>query len=113
MFKCINGWTKAKMLKVIKARKYAKAAYNEDYEHCEYRTRDGNKCAVGLFIPSKHEGFSFRGVASELLDYYPELKNFMPLKTQELEALQAEHDDEYNRANAKQAMINWVKKNVE
>lgn len=117
MFTAINGWTKAKILKVIRARRYNAPAVSEGT--CAYLTKNGNRCAVGLFIPKGHEGSSLFGDVTELLGYHPDLESKMPLTTTALKRLQRVHDDcsvENNgtkNLNAKEAMIAWVKANVE
>jgi hypothetical protein len=113
MYKAINGWTKAKILKVLKARRYNCAAASG--QSCFYLTKNGNRCAVGLFIPKGHEGTSLKWYVKDLLQAYPDLEGHMPLETVAMRDLQGIHDGcagEEN-LNAKQAMINWVKDNVE
>ena len=118
MYSCINGWTKKKMLAVIRARKSTKPAYDSCGAVCMYLTPDGNKCGVGLFIPDGHEGPSFVGDSSDLLIVYPYLADYMPLNKNGLRKFQRSHDRESEpknkkfKGNAKSAMIDWVKKNV-
>lgn len=118
MFKAINGWTKKKILKVLEARRYNCAAESEVTGACMYTTSNGNRCAVGMFIPKRHEGGSLQGPVSELLELYPDLTKHMPLPLDGLTQLQSVHDGEsYAQTgergrNAKKAMIDWVKKNV-
>jgi hypothetical protein len=109
MQKCINGWTKEKMLKVIKARPFEKASFNDDIDTCLYLNEDGNKCAVGLFIPDGHKGEDFSGDSDRLLRKYPELKKYMPLG--HMREFQKVHDKNLLRAKTK--MIEWVMENVE
>jgi len=116
MFKAINGWTKAKMLKVIKARRYNAAAVIGEF--CAYTTPNGNRCAVGLFIPKGHGGSSICGGVYDLFRAHPELKEVMPLGVSALTKLQKVHDhcsvhiNGVEDRNAKEAMIEWVQKNV-
>src|SRR5476651_1935246 len=117
MFKAINGWTKAKILKVMRNRRYNAAAVNEEGT-CKFLTNNGNRCAVGLFIPKGHEGLRACGGVVDLLSKFEDLVEVMPLKLTALQKLQMSHDDcagkkKGKEANAKQAMINWVKKHVE
>lgn len=70
MYKCINGWTKKKMLAVVKKRRHVGAAVGSD-GLCMYRTENGNRCAVGLFIPARHPGLTVSGDAITLLEEYP------------------------------------------
>lgn len=118
MFKAINGWTKKKILKVLEARRYNAPAVNPADGTCKYLTRNGNRCAVGLFIPKGHEGAKLIGDVTVLLEAHSDLEDKMPLSIDGLKKLQTIHDycsEQYNgikNINAKEAMINWVKKNV-
>jgi hypothetical protein len=107
MQKCINGWTKKKMLKAIKARRFQKASVDSN-GRCVYLNRRGNRCAVGLFIPVGHEGEHCLGYVGDLLTEYPDLKEKMPLAY--MGDLQRVHDG--SALNAKTNMIEWVIKNV-
>ena len=113
MIKCINGWTKAKILAVIEARPFEEQAYDEDMERCLYLTNKGNKCAVGLFIPDGHMAQHSGMGADALIDSYPDLRQLMPLHSFDMGELQFIHDKIGNRYRAKTAMIEWVKENVE
>lgn len=116
MYKCINGWTKNKMLKVIKARRYNCAAHRMN--HCEYLTANGNKCAVGLFLKPGSEAQRVSGGYEHLIEQFPEVIPLMPLNKRGMNALQEVHDNEAPsmkmnyKGNAKRAMIDWVNKNV-
>lgn len=116
MFKAINGWTKSKILKVLRARRYNVPATDVGTSMCLYLTPNGNKCAVGMFIPSGHKGANVRGSIGELLREFPDLKKYMPLTFNGLSDLQGVHDGcampESETKNAKQAMIDWVEENV-
>jgi len=119
MYECINGWTKKKMLKILNARRYSKPAIDKTTGSCLYLAANGNKCAVGLFIPKGHAGQKFSGIAYDLFTHYEDLSARMPLSQIGMTEFQESHDSEtYNdgqkfNGNAKEAMIAWVKKNVE
>jgi hypothetical protein len=118
-FKPINGWTKEEMLDTIKARKFEETA--EEGHSCRYLTNDGNKCAVGLFIPNGHPAQHEIMMVGELLKHYEDLRGIMPLEEMPMEMFQLSHDEERDSAiyfkpfngNAKAAMIDWVEKYVE
>lgn len=38
---------------------------------CMYKTEDGNKCAVGIFIPDGHDAQDFNGPVEELIEKFP------------------------------------------
>ena len=94
-------------------------AINSGSGSCAYITKNGNRCAVGLFIPKGHEGGSYEGNVCNLLTEHPDLEKVMPLTARALNDLQRVHDQcsrivngDKDR-NAKQEMLEWVKKNVE
>jgi len=118
MFKPINGWTKEKILDVIRARKHEKPAYCDDAMQCMYLTKDENKCAAGLFIPDGHEAQKSRNNIVAIMEKYTDIANIMPLNADPMRDLQLVHDNEASEfyrkfgGNAKEAMIDWVEKNV-
>lgn len=117
-FKPINGWTKNTILAVIKARKYKFRA--KEGGLCRYLTADGNKCAIGLFIPDGHPAQLIQADALGLVRTYPSLLKIMPLPLSALIELQRVHDDhDYSlvlfedTVDVKAAMLAWVKENVQ
>ena len=113
-----NGWTKARILEVIRVRPFEEAATVPDLgagglDKCAYRAPNGNKCGVGLFIPDVHEGQKLKGAVDTLLFLYPDLKPHMPLETSALRMLQNVHDSFANRHRARTAMLEWVEAHVE
>ena len=69
---------------------------------CQYRTKEGLKCAIGRFLPEEEEYYSFTGTVDELFIEFPELQDTEPFKGKPmwfLEWLQSLHDKE----------INWIK----
>jgi len=114
MYKPINGWTKDKILEVYKNRKFENEAWDDNLQNCAYETADGNRCAVGIFIPDGHPGLKLRDGVEILLEKYSELMNVMPLELTALRSLQNLHDSNGGRFfNVKQSMIEWVQANVE
>lgn len=121
MYKPINGWTKEKILNVIRARKQKKAAYDKNTSQCKYLTKDGNKCAVGLFIPDGHQAQNYVCDVINLITSFPTLIKNMPLETYAMKQLQKVYDNEGPKksitskfeGNAKAAMLDWVERNVE
>lgn len=78
-FKLINGWTKERVLEQVK--KYNKGLpATVRNQACAYLTEDGNRCAVGCFIPDGHPSLRAGNTASvgDLLREYPELMENMP-----------------------------------
>lgn len=123
MYKCINGWTKEKMLEVANNRKFTEPATAPSESmvgenKCVYLAKDGNKCAVGDYIPDGHLGQEFQGDAENLLYHFPDLIKLMPLDYKALCHFQRAHDKEANDksktdGNATRSIIEWINKNVE
>ena len=67
-------------------------------EHaCEYLSRKGLKCAVGIFIPDGHLAQNFEGGIDLLLEEYPNsLPGFLELNKGLLAELQEVHDNPQN-----------------
>jgi hypothetical protein len=110
MYKIINGWTKDKMIKHIEKNFKGKSFINND--DCLYRTEDGRKCAVGLFIPDDkyRESMENIWVPNVVRDYG--LEEFMPLNNLGLSALQRVHD-ESAKDETLGDMLAWINENVE
>lgn len=90
--KFLNGWTKKKMIKHIEENFKGKSI-SRDGKLCLYKTAEGKKCAVGLFIPQKRrEQFDLAGSVYNLLTEYPDLKKAMPIDEDSLYELQVVHD---------------------
>jgi hypothetical protein len=88
--KFINGWTKNKVIKHIEKNFKGKAQTEDGF--CIYKTEDGKKCAVGMFIPDGHSAAnSITNVEGLLLDY-PDLKKVMPFSERDLRIFQNVHD---------------------
>jgi hypothetical protein len=109
-FKPINGWTKEKILDVIRARPFEGQAFDREVDLCMYLTEYGNKCAVGLFIPDGHEGQTYEGGSRALFRNFPDLLKLMPLPVEAMASFQMVHDDAGE--DAKERMLDWVEKNV-
>lgn len=112
MYKPINGFTKAKILEILKARKHTEPASTSDGLSCVYLSDDGNKCAVGMFIPDGHPGQKMTGVVTSLLKVHPDLAALMPLPPDVMYILQTYHDQLDPSEDAKALMIGWVETNV-
>lgn len=93
-FKLANGWTKETVMAQI--RKYnngSRSLSEHKHEGCEYLSVDGNRCAIGCFIPDNHPGLNNPDFVSLLISKYPELEDFMPFAPQELSRFQSIHDN--------------------
>lgn len=81
MYKLINGWTKESVMAQVK--KYNNGTKSlvpvtGSQPQCLYRSSDGNRCAVGCFIPDGHEALNAKMGALILPHNYPELRDYMP-----------------------------------
>lgn len=116
--KCINGWTKERMLEVVRARRFDDRSMNHSRTACVYLNDEGNKCAIGLFIPDGHPGQQLNDCATVLFRQFPDLKHLMPLPVRYMDTLQRVHDSVglpnfIPGGNAKSTMIDWIVDNVE
>lgn len=112
MFKTINGFTKAKMINVIKNRIKDEPCVDQTGS-CAYEDGKGNHCAVGAFIPDKHEAMSSTRTVLSMLDTYPILKEYMPLSTDGLVKLQLVHDACVHSGEMPvPLLIKWIEENV-
>lgn len=108
----INGWTKETILKVIKNRKFEGRALIEGC--CCYLDEQGNKCAVGLFIPDGHPAAKeHQMLARSLLNKYKDLENIMPISIDYINLFQRSHDQPDKKNSAKEKMIQWVEENIQ
>lgn len=109
-YKTLNGWTKDKMRQAILRNNNGTRAVGPDGA-CKYITEDGNRCAVGCFIPDEllEKARQHQGTITELyqdLDTTEAgiLEKAMPLKWSGLELLQVQHDVGPQGLNAKLAI---------
>lgn len=91
MYKLNPGWTKKKVMDVFKAGNNGTRAVTEK-GGCTYLADDGNKCAVGVFIPDGHEAQKCIGTALDVLDLHPDLLQYMPLSAHGMLYMQNAHD---------------------
>ena len=90
----LNGWTDSTIKKTID-KNFTGRALNEQGK-CAYLTKDGKKCAVGIFIPEGHEAQTFAKNVAHLLFKYTDLLDVLPLNTEMLFLLQKYHDQDPN-----------------
>jgi hypothetical protein len=112
MYKTQNGWTKQRIIEQIKHRNNGEKAGNG--EECFYRTKDGNACFAGCFIPDEDykKEFESRNIFA-LMSIYPELVDKMPLPAHGMDELQRIHDKSFTGENLHEKMERWVNDNVE
>ena len=117
MHQTINGWTKEKMIETIYAGNKGKCAVIRNHFEqivCSYLTEDGNKCAVGCFIPDGHIAQTRTTTAGALLADYPDLVHFMPLEIAGLIVMQKTHDQfRAGEKDPRPAIKLWIENNVE
>lgn len=92
-YKTANGYTKAKMIETIKTKMLDHRSWHLCGILCAYLAEDGNRCAIGCFIPDGHIALLSLMSVNGILTNYPDLKNFMPLESKVgLRKLQKTHD---------------------
>ena len=85
--------TKQEIINKINKEFKGKAVLCHEIQECQYLTCDGEKCAIGLFIPEGHRAQESNKDIKHLLEEYPELLEYMPSKNiNDLLAFQWEHD---------------------
>lgn len=117
MYKTINGWTKAKMIKQIWAKNNGTASRSPDglAPLCRYRGDGGNACAVGCFIPDAKYQPQMDENGSEFwnqLKLSIDLQLAMPLNTGALLEMQRVHDTAGN-SDPRPLLEKWINENVE
>lgn len=110
-YKLRNGHTKASMIATLL--KYNNGTRALAGTTCLFEARNGNRCAVGCFIPDNHRGLKYEEGAKGLLEAYPDLKSHMPLSSSALLKLQRVHDTEDGSTKSlRERMIEWVEKST-
>lgn len=120
MFKTINGWTKARMIQEIQTKMLDHKSTNGFV--CVYRAPDGNRCAMGVFIPddlydSKMECKNAHALTQRSSHYeiFKPLLAVLPLGFEGMTDLQAVHDNDYiqDTEDPRPRLIKWIEENVE
>jgi len=115
-YHAINGWTKERMIQIIREKMKDHPSLSLS-GGCTYLAQDGNRCAVGVFIPDEHCTLAFgEGVRRLLLDN-PDLRSKMPLEVEGLVKMQDVHDkyaeDAFKKCDPRPELIRWIEENVE
>lgn len=110
MYKCVNGWTKEKMKEAIRAgNNGTRSAKSDDPDSCLYRGDNGNKCAIGCFMPDDFYNRSLEGFAAS----HFVATSWVPIADiVALSALQICHDKIYHD-DPRPACYAWIDENVE
>ena len=93
----LNGWIDSTIKKTID-KNFTGRGFNK-HGVCEYLTKDGKKCAVGIFIPDGHKAQTMEGSVRDLLHKFKDLLDIMPLNSNSLFLLQKYHDFDLNFRN--------------
>jgi hypothetical protein len=98
MYKLINGWTKETVMAQVKkyndGTKSVRPISNKSTSRviCLYENKDGNRCAIGCFIPDKHPALKQVLPAYCIAEEYPGLRELMPFDMGVLNSFQRIHD---------------------
>ena len=122
MYKTINGWTKKKMSQAIMERmldhRSVGPARGHNPNQCRYRASDGNRCAVGVFIPDELYTTDMDTIVTSYIKPFPwnggPIDALMPLPILGLMELQHVHDDYTGPGpDPRPALLAWINENVE
>lgn len=115
MYRPINGWTKEKIKEALVKGNNGYKAFDVQRGSCVYLAPDGNKCAVGCFIPDGHPAQKYPGGVKSLVYEFPDLCRKLPLHPSSLHLLQNIHDNgipKLGGKNIREMMLEWVDLNV-
>ena len=110
MFTTRNGWTVARMKEAIQTRNLGRPAYGRG-ARCTYLAPDGNRCAVGVFIPDGHAsivGDVAEMDARDLLTTFPDLAEHMPIDEDGLMLMQNVHDICPHGVDPRPRLLAWI-----
>lgn len=114
MYELQNGWTKKQMKKaILQGNMNTKSLA---YGYCAYNAPDGNRCAVGCFIPDDIYFKDMEGQNIELLAHsYPGINSYLPIDAEGLCWLQLTHDNfvQYGTNTMHSVLLKWIEDNVQ
>lgn len=113
MIKLINGWTKETVMAQVKKYNNGKQSLDDRSEGCVYLGINGNRCAVGCFIPDGHPALQSDKGSSEIISEYPELEKLMPFELGDLRKFQYVHDRANSYRNIHEAIQEFLDTKVE
>lgn len=98
MYKLANGWTKESVMAQVKKynnnNRATRYVEGRNKPMCSYKDDNGNRCAVGCFIPDGHPALNSPANASCLMTEFPELQKLMPFDNPDaLIEFQRAHDN--------------------
>lgn len=111
MYKTQNGWTKTKMIEMMK-KFLPPTGRCFDGAYCLYQNESGYRCAAGAFLPDNHPAIlapgEFKNHPANLLQGVN-----WPISRDGITSLQSQHDMCCFKESAKEKCIQWIKANVE
>lgn len=116
LYSCVNGFTKEKMKEYIRKGNNNEKSTSECFDgrsYCSYLSYNGNKCAIGCFIPDGHQVQKEFMDVRQVLRTYPELQEYMPFDDSDiLNDFQMIHDNSYP-GKVRENLFKWIDENVE
>ena len=113
MYKYINGYNYDKTMAKIKEFNNNTRALSVDGMACSYLNSEGNRCAIGCFLPDKSLSLKYNGNVENLLKLFPDIMSYMPLQIEGLIGLQRVHDHGMIIRDIYTDISLWLKENVE
>lgn len=117
LYSCVNGFTKEKMKEYVRKGNNGNRSMNAHESgsglYCSYLAPDGNKCAIGCFIPDGHQVQKEFMDVRQVLRTYPDLQEYMPFDDSDiLNDFQMIHDNSYP-GKVRENLFKWIDENVE
>lgn len=103
MYTLKPGWTKEKVLAQVKKYNNGRVAKQicpvSGISSCAYQASDGNRCAIGAFLPDHNEHLRYLGSVINLMENAPEIVEYLPFDDDSaLLAFQNIHDESHDGA---------------
>lgn len=116
-YKLANGWTKKKVMAQVKKHNNGTRSRSKDsaraFAQCVYLNAEGNRCAIGCFLPAGHPGLLHKESVVLLLRDFPDLGALMPFKEiTQLRDFQQAHDCAKNN-NVYECIQDFLDRKVE
>jgi hypothetical protein len=105
-YRPLNGWTKASIKRAIQEGNLGRPSH--DGLIPRFLAPDGNKCAIGCFIPADRYSRQFEAATFSVCSVYRRLADVMPLPYEAMEILRYIHDNTEDGEDPRPALLRAV-----